>query len=84
MALDDAAAFMQFWSTRTVNEEKMKNLLAPISAICVCSLFIPFDHSVRLERLIRSPHRLIRIEGGSHNDLSDFGAFNRELDQILW
>jgi hypothetical protein len=44
---------------------------------------IPFDHSVRLERLIRSPHRLIRIEGGGHNDLSDFGAFDRELDQIL-
>jgi len=44
---------------------------------------VPFDHSVRLERLIRSPHRLIRIEGGSHNDLSDFGAFDRELDQIL-
>ena len=44
---------------------------------------IPFDHSVRLERLIRSPHRLIRIEGGGHNDLSDFCAFDRELDQIL-
>ena len=37
---------------------------------------IPFDHSVRLERLIR-------IEGGGHNDLSDFGAFAREMDQIL-
>ena len=44
---------------------------------------IPFDHSVRLERLIRTPHRLIRIEGGGHNNLSDFGAFDRELDQIL-
>lgn len=44
---------------------------------------IPFEHSLRLERLIRSPHRLIRIEGGGHNDLSDFGAFDRELDQIL-
>jgi alpha-beta hydrolase superfamily lysophospholipase len=44
---------------------------------------IPFDHSVRLERSIRAPHRLIRIEGGGHNDLSDFGPFNSELDQIL-
>jgi pimeloyl-ACP methyl ester carboxylesterase len=44
---------------------------------------IPFDHSVRLEMLIRSEHRLIRIEGGGHNDLSDFGAFDREMDQIL-
>ena len=44
---------------------------------------IPFDHSVRLEALIRSPHRLIRIEGGGHNNLSDYGAFDRELDQIL-
>jgi len=44
---------------------------------------IPFDHSVRLERLIRSPHRLIRIEGGGHNNLSDYGAFDRELDRIM-
>jgi pimeloyl-ACP methyl ester carboxylesterase len=44
---------------------------------------IPFDHSAGLEVLIRSPHRLIRIEGGGHNNLSDYGAFNRELDQIL-
>ena len=44
---------------------------------------IPLDHSVRLERLIRTPHRLIRIERGDHNDLNDFGVFNRELDQIL-
>jgi pimeloyl-ACP methyl ester carboxylesterase len=44
---------------------------------------IPFDHSVRLEKLIRAPHRLTRIEGGGHNDLGNFGAFDRELDQIL-
>lgn len=44
---------------------------------------IPFDHSVQLERLISAPHRLIRVEGGDHNDLSDFGVFARELDQIL-
>lgn len=44
---------------------------------------VPFDHSVRLERLIHSPHRLIRIEGGGHNNLSDYDLFNRELDQIL-
>jgi uncharacterized protein len=44
---------------------------------------IPFDHSARLEALIRSPHRLIRIEGGGHNNLSDYSAFDRELDQIL-
>jgi pimeloyl-ACP methyl ester carboxylesterase len=44
---------------------------------------IPFVHSARLERLIRTPHRLIRIEGGGHNDLSDFGIFDRELNQIL-
>jgi alpha-beta hydrolase superfamily lysophospholipase len=44
---------------------------------------IPFDQSVRLEKLIRAPHRLIRIEGGGHNDLSDFATFDRELDQIL-
>ncbi len=44
---------------------------------------IPFNHSIRLEKLIRSPHRLIRIEGGGHNDLSDFEAFDRGLDQLL-
>ncbi len=44
---------------------------------------IPFEHSVRLERLIRSPHRLIPIEGGGHNNLSDFSAFHQGIDQIL-
>jgi uncharacterized protein len=44
---------------------------------------IPFDHSVRLDKLIKAPHRLIRIEGGDHNNLSDFSSFNREMDQIL-
>lgn len=44
---------------------------------------VPFEHSIRLARLIRAPHRLIRIEGGGHNDLSDFGVFDRELDQIF-
>lgn len=44
---------------------------------------IPFDHSTKLEKLIRSPHRLIRIEGGGHNNLGNFGAFGRELDQLL-
>jgi hypothetical protein len=44
---------------------------------------IPFEHSAGLEALIRSPHRLIRIEEGGHNNLSDYGAFGRELDQIL-
>jgi len=44
---------------------------------------IPVDASVRLEKLIRSPHRLIRIAGGGHNNLSEFGTYDRELDRIL-
>ena len=44
---------------------------------------IPFDHSVRLEKLIRTSRRLIRIEGGGHNNLSDFGTFDRELGLLL-
>ncbi len=44
---------------------------------------IPFDASVRLEKLIRSPHRLIRVAGGGHSDLGEFGLYDRELDQIL-
>lgn len=44
---------------------------------------IPFEASVRLERLIKSPHKLIRIEGGGHNNLSDYGAYDRELALIL-
>jgi alpha-beta hydrolase superfamily lysophospholipase len=44
---------------------------------------IPFDASTRLERLIKAPHKLIRIEGGGHNNLSDYGAYDRELGLIL-
>ncbi|MCK9197237.1 MAG: alpha/beta hydrolase [Syntrophales bacterium] len=44
---------------------------------------IPFDASSRLELLIKSPHKLIRIEGGGHNNLSDYGAYDRELALIL-
>lgn len=44
---------------------------------------IPFDASAGLERLIKSPHKLIRIEGGGHNNLSDYSAYGRELALIL-
>jgi len=44
---------------------------------------IPYDAAVRLEKLIRSPHELIRIEGGGHNDLSEFGAYDQVLDRLL-
>ena len=44
---------------------------------------IPYDAAVRLEKLIRSPHELIRIEGGGHNDLSEFGAYDLALDRLL-
>ncbi|MEI7639170.1 MAG: alpha/beta hydrolase, partial [Syntrophus sp. (in: bacteria)] len=44
---------------------------------------IPFDASARLELLIKSPHKLIRIEGGGHNNLSDYSAYDRELALIL-
>jgi alpha-beta hydrolase superfamily lysophospholipase len=44
---------------------------------------IPFHASTRLERLIKSRHKLIRIEGGGHNNLSDFGVYERELGIIL-
>ena len=44
---------------------------------------IPFDASARLESLIKSPHKLIRIEGGGHNNLSDYGTYDRELALIL-
>ncbi|MDI9570494.1 MAG: alpha/beta fold hydrolase [Pseudomonadota bacterium] len=44
---------------------------------------VPFDDAVRLERLIRSPHELIRVEGGGHNDLGEFGVYRQALDRIL-
>jgi pimeloyl-ACP methyl ester carboxylesterase len=44
---------------------------------------VPFHHSTGLEALVRSAHRLIRIEGGGHNNLSDCGVYGRELDEIL-
>lgn len=66
------------------NDRRIGEVAAPVYLIHgTKDEIIPFDHSVRLERLIRSPHRLIRIEGGSHNDLADFGAYGRELDRLL-
>jgi uncharacterized protein len=44
---------------------------------------IPFDASARLELLIKSPHKLIRIEGGGHNNLSDYSTYDRKLALIL-
>jgi uncharacterized protein len=44
---------------------------------------IPFNASTRLELLIKSPHKLIRIEGGGHNNLSDYSVYDRELSFIL-
>ena len=44
---------------------------------------IPFDASASLAPLIKSPHKIIRIEGGGHNNLSDYGAYDTELGLIL-
>ncbi|HPC33417.1 MAG TPA: alpha/beta fold hydrolase [Syntrophales bacterium] len=44
---------------------------------------IPYDDAARLATLLRPPSGLIRIEGGGHNDLNEFGAYDRALDRIL-
>ncbi len=44
---------------------------------------VPYNSSERLIRLIKSNGKLITIEGGGHNDLSDFKLYREELDRIL-
>lgn len=44
---------------------------------------VPYDSSERLLKLIKTRGKLIAIEGGGHNNLSDFPYYNEQLDQIL-
>lgn len=44
---------------------------------------IPYDASERLIKLGVADCRLIRLEGGGHNDLSDFPLYQRTLSDLL-
>lgn len=44
---------------------------------------VPYSSSERLLKLIKTDGKLIAIEGGGHNDLSDFGRYHKSLDQML-
>jgi pimeloyl-ACP methyl ester carboxylesterase len=44
---------------------------------------IPFYMAERLNALLKGPHRLIAVPGGSHNDLDGHPLYRQELDRIL-
>jgi len=44
---------------------------------------IPFSQSERLKVFLKPGDRLVPIEGGSHNGIAAFPAFQRELDTVL-
>jgi len=44
---------------------------------------VPYSSSERLLKLIITESRLIKIQGGGHNDLSDFTLYQEELERIL-
>ncbi|MGD9100972.1 MAG: alpha/beta hydrolase [Anaerolineae bacterium] len=45
--------------------------------------FIPHTSSERLARLVETEHELFIIEGGGHNDLSEFEQYDEGLARIL-
>ncbi len=44
---------------------------------------VPFNNSEQLQQFLKPSDLLLRIEGGSHNDLSTFPAYNKALDSLL-
>ncbi len=44
---------------------------------------VPYGQSLRLLRVLKPYDRLVTIEGGSHNDLSGYPAYQRALDSVL-
>ena len=44
---------------------------------------VPYSSSEKLLKLIKTSGKLITIEGGGHNNLSDFKLYQEQLDQIL-
>ena len=64
--------------------EYLPKLTAPISLIHGNRDWtIPFSHAERLKKLLKPGDELIRIEGGSHNDLNTFPLFHQKLDSLL-
>jgi uncharacterized protein len=67
----------------------MSNLWIP-EVTCPVYLFhgtadqiVPYESSIRLMKLIKAGGKLVTIEGGGHNDLSDFIIYHVQLDKIL-
>jgi fermentation-respiration switch protein FrsA (DUF1100 family) len=44
---------------------------------------VPYEHSVRLKEMIRSKNKLFTINGGGHNDLSNFEVYDSILREIF-
>jgi len=44
---------------------------------------IPYEHAVQLEKLSGQTNQLITIEGGGHNDLSNYAIYQEKMRMIL-
>jgi len=44
---------------------------------------VPFSQSEKLATLFKPADELVKIEGGSHNDLDQFPRFHEKLDSLL-
>lgn len=44
---------------------------------------IPYSQSVKLASFMKPGDEFVKIEGGTHNDLNQFGLFQQKLDSIL-
>lgn len=44
---------------------------------------VPYDNAIRLQPLLKSMDRFIRIEGGSHNDLTNYALYQQTMDSVF-
>ena len=66
------------------NNEMISEISAPITIFHgTLDEVVYFGSSLKLEKLLKGKDKLIPIEGGHHNDLSDFESYHRELKSIF-
>ena len=80
-ALDIAAAAYPFVPVRWLmkdpfrSDQRIANVAAPVLILHgTRDTVVPFSHGERLYGLVRSPKRLIPLEGADHNDHDEHGA----------
>lgn len=64
--------------------EYLERIAAPITIFHGTSDWvIPYHNASRLKKLLKPSDQFITIEGGSHNNLTDFPLFHQKLDSLL-